>query len=343
MSKLKKILIGILIAALIVTGAAAGLTQIRKNSQKEVPVTGVTGLVSEYYMPNTNLDGSVTTSVSQNIMVDNDMIIEEVYVNQDDRVKIGDPLISFDTTLVEMELEIARLKHQQLEKDLNRAVNRLKSLKNGGPIIDGDYQGADNLDSLYRGDEPSGDDDTMSSAGEERRGVLLAAAMPGLLQTSFVDEGPEYNEPSAGDFTSDDSPFTGEHEDIFGSGENDSPRPSPGPTPDPEEGGTYDPYFKAGLPDITDGDEVFYEKLDSNSQPFTGSGTKQDPYVFLVSSFRGQVTAMGSFFNKMAKLQRRRHKSGKRRRLLVPAGISSGEPHCGLSGQKIVLHRILPH
>ena len=33
-----------------------------------------------------------------------------------------------------------------------------------------------------------------------------------------------------------------------------------------------------------DGDEPFYQKLDADSVPFTGSGTEDDPYVYLCSS-----------------------------------------------------------
>ncbi len=53
-------------------------------------------------------------NVTQNITVDKDMIIDQVYVQQGDSVSVGDPLITFDMTLVEMELNIARLRDQQV-------------------------------------------------------------------------------------------------------------------------------------------------------------------------------------------------------------------------------------
>ena len=64
------------------------------------------------------------------------MIIEKIYVSKGDEVKKGDNLISFDMTLVEMELNIAKLKLQKQEQDLTKAQNRLTSLQNGGPIED---------------------------------------------------------------------------------------------------------------------------------------------------------------------------------------------------------------
>ena len=99
-----------------------------------------------------------------------------------DAVKKGDPLISFDTTLVEMELNIAKLKKQKLEQDLNKAVNRLNSLQNGGPVEETDAgTDADNLNSKTgktdndTGDDDMTPDDTLSSTAD-MSGSYLAAA-----------------------------------------------------------------------------------------------------------------------------------------------------------------------
>ena len=77
--------------------------------------------------------------------------------------------------------------------------------------------------------------------------------------------------------------------------------PSPTPTPVLDDHTNYfDPYYIKGDPNITDGNEPFYQKLDGESIPFTGSGTEEDPYVFLCSSAKEKVTVMGSFFNRLA-------------------------------------------
>ena len=77
--------------------------------------------------------------------IEKDMIIQEIYVSKGDEVKPGDKLISFDMTLVEMELNIAKLKLQKQQQDLAAAKKRLASLQNGGPILDSDSSSADNL------------------------------------------------------------------------------------------------------------------------------------------------------------------------------------------------------
>ena len=334
MGKVKKIIAGVLVVAVAGTGITAGLMQLKKNSQKTVSVTSVSGLLQDYYTPNTTIDGTVSSSATQTVTGDKDLIIDQVYVAKGDAVKKDDPLISFDTTLVEMELNIAKLKKQKQEQDLNKAVNRLNSLLNGGPVEETDGStDADNL-GTHGTDSDSADDlaqdNTMSSAAD-MSGTYLAAAIHPLLVTAFTDgrttdttadaastgtdtdtadassaetitgpadasnDIPSYTDPSASDFED------GSNKNSFNSGTNDSPVPSPTPTPVLDDHTNYfDPYYIKGDPNITDGNEPFYQKLDGESIPFTGSGTEEDPYVFLCSSAKEKVTVMGSFFNRLA-------------------------------------------
>ena len=108
MRKLRAVIIGIIIVALLGVSASAGLNYVKELNQKEVMVVSVGSLASDYYTQDTSLDGYITSSVSQTIYQDSDMIVEEVFVSQGDSVKKGDKLVSFDMTLVEMELNIAK-------------------------------------------------------------------------------------------------------------------------------------------------------------------------------------------------------------------------------------------
>ena len=337
MGKVKKILAGVLVVVIAGSGITAGLMQLKKNSQKTVAVTPVSGLLQEFYTPATTLDGMITSSATQTVNGDKDLIIDQIYVTKGDAVKKGDPLISFDTTLVEMELNIAKLKRQKLEQDLNKAVNRLNSLQNGGPVEETDAgAAADNLNSATgsdndtTGDDDMTPDDTMSSAAD-MSGNYLAAAFHPLLLSAFTDEGAsdaasDNGEGSNGSTDTQDSQNTDESSDTtsvndtpayadpsaneFGDGNNDNsfepgnadtPEVSPTPTPVLDDRTTYfDPYYRKGDPNITDGDEPFYQELDADSVPFTGSGTEDDPYVYLCSSAKEKVIVMGSFFNKLA-------------------------------------------
>ncbi len=313
MGKSRKIITGILVVALAGTGIGAGLMQMKKNSVKTVNVTPVSGLLQQYYSSNTTIDGTVTASATQTVSGDKDLIVDQVYVAKGDAVKKGDPLISFDTTLVEMELNIAKLKKQKQEQDLNKAQARLKSLQNGGPVEESD--GGANADSSDIPDSSAADSgdnltpDTTLSSAADLNGNYLAVAFRPLLLNAFTDGGDVDGETEAVEGTENgQSEETNTEEDTeqsindtpsygdpsasdFGDGtENsfdDSSQLTPTPTPTIDQ-------------NMTDGEEPFYQKLDGKTIPYTGTGTEEDPYIFLCSSAKEKVTVTGGFFNKMA-------------------------------------------
>ena len=217
----KRIIIGILIAALVAGGSAGGATYYKKSHQKTVSVVSVDNLAGQYYMDDTNLDGNIVTSAIQNITVDKDMVIQEVYVSKGDEVKKDDKLISFDMTLVQMELNIAKLKQQQQEQELNKATNRLNSLKNGGAIEESDADTSDtssdsdtDTDSGMDGSDSSDDGDEIASVSGNVNGVYLAAVMNPILaavvNTGDISEAAVYQEEDSveGDVAKDDDADT---------------------------------------------------------------------------------------------------------------------------------------
>lgn len=351
MKVVKRIIVGVLIAALASAGIYTGLMHVKESKVTEVPVTSVSNLMTDWYSE-TTLDGTITTNVAQNVNMDKDMIIEKIYVSQGDDVKKGDNLISFDMTLVEMELNIAKLKLQKQEQDLTKAQNRLTSLQNGGPIEDSTDStddtelnstdgntGDSNMTSTDTPSDGSGDDEmqsTTGSLGTAVDGSYLASASQPLLLSAFTDTAsaseesqeadvidgeeaaagetsdgeqmdededssddglimdPSYQDPAVDDITDGETP-------DLNAGDDSTPSVSPTPTPTLGPNELPDPNAtEEEIPGITDGEPQFYQKLDYTSQPFTGTGTEDDPYVFLVSSAKGKVTVMGSFFNRMA-------------------------------------------
>ena len=351
MKVVKRIIVGVLIAALASAGIYTGLMHVKESKVTEVPVTSVSNLMTDWYSE-TTLDGTITTNVAQNVNMDKDMIIEKIFVSQGDDVKKGDNLISFDMTLVEMELNIAKLKLQKQEQDLTKAQNRLTSLQNGGPIEDSTDStddtelnstdgntGDSNMTSTDIPSDGSGDDEmqsTTGSLGTAVDGSYLASASQPLLLSAFTDTAsaseesqeadvidgeeaaagetsdgeqldededssddglimdPSYQDPTVDDITDGETP-------DLNAGDDSTPSVSPTPTPTLGPNELPDPNAtEEEIPGITDGEPQFYQKLDYTSQPFTGTGTEDDPYVFLVSSAKGKVTVMGSFFNRMA-------------------------------------------
>ena len=339
----KKIIIGILVAALVVGGTAGGGVYYRQSHQKTVSVVSEDSLAGDYSVDDTTLEGNIVASAVQNISVDKDMIIEKVYVSKGDSVKKDDKLISFDMTLVEMELNIAKLKQQQQEQNLNKAISRLTSLKNGGPIDDGssDDSSVTPDDTSDTGKDSLTDYDEEASAASSMNGTYLAAVINPVLAAAsgdFLSDGGEETQNTAGtedtaensteDNTSQDQNTSGDTSggtessgdeiniDISSGNDNgnnstDDPSEDPDPSETPGPGfnsgqdvsdniENTDPGTDPGIKDITDGDPVFHQVLDGNTEPYCGKGTKKTPYVFLVSSAKGYAVAKGSFLNKMA-------------------------------------------
>ena len=339
----KKIIIGILVAALVVGGTAGGGVYYRQSHQKTVSVVSVDSLAGDYYADDTTLEGNIVASAVQNISVDKDMIIEKVYVSKGDSVKKDDKLISFDMTLVEMELNIAKLKQQQQEQNLNKAINRLTSLQNGGPVEDSssDDSSVTPDDTSDTGKDSLPDYDEEASAAGSMNGTYLAAVINPVLAAAtgdFLSDGAEETQNTAGtedtaensteDNTSQDQNTSGDTsggtessgDEInidISSGDDNGNNSADDPSEDPDPSETPDPGFNSGqdvsdnientdpgtdpgIKDITDGDPVFHQVLDGNTEPYCGKGTKKNPYVFLVSSAKGYAVAKGSFLNKMA-------------------------------------------
>ena len=314
MRRIKAVIAGIVIVALLGVSISVGLNYVKDMNQTEVMVVSVNSLASDYYTQDTSLDGYITSSVSQTIYQDSDMIVEEILVSQGDSVKKGDKLVTFDMTLVEMELNIAKLKMQKYEQDLSAAEKRLKSLKNGGPIIE-------NVSGSTSYGETEVIEEDVALSAETANGYFLATILPSFF-TSVFGDGTEVAED---DFSNSDESISGDISDIesssgvedgssseddissgdeFSSGLIDPPMTAtPMPTPTPVAGDGVDlfvPGYTNGIREFSDGEEIFYEVLDWESEPIAGTGTSEDPFIFLCSSANESVTATGSFLNKMA-------------------------------------------
>lgn len=352
MKNAKKIIIGVLITVLAAASVAGAAVYFKKNNKETVTVVSVDSIASDYYMDDTTLDGNIVTNVTQNVIVDKDMIVQDLFVQKGDTVQKGDKLVSFDMTLVQMELNIAKLKKQKQEQDLEKAINRLHSLQNGGPLEESDSE----LPGLPENDDTSSSlssDDELASSYSNVKGSYLAAALYPVLATArtvgaqeemFIEESSDSSGQSYGeDFSSGGSEqqggsdtgngqsgtedSDGSGDDVLidfgdGSGSQETPPPVPSVTPSvsptippsdtPDEEFSddvsdnieiIDPEPNEAETDITDGEPEFYLKLDGETVPFTGTGTEEDPYVFLCSSAKGKVIATGAFLNKMAGFQ----------------------------------------
>ena len=326
MGKAKKFVA--IVAALAVAAGASygGITYMRKQNQQSVYVVSVDSLAEEFYSDDVSLEGTITTNVSQKIRIDKDTVVKDVFVTKGQEVHTGEMLASFDTTLVEMELNIARLKKQKQESDLNLAMDRLTKLQNGGSVTEDDLESTMTFDS-----ESSGDDEAYAGSsdgtmlGAATRVMLLAADLlsDGDVEETPAEESPAAQEPEEpaevpqepgpddgtdgedakpgedeGDFSDEEMLDSGDDEEIPG----EEPGDEDGLGDDDELSGEPGEDELTGGDELTDGVDTFYTELDYKSLPIAGSGTEEDPFVFLVSSEPDYIVIKGSFLNKMAGL-----------------------------------------
>ena len=125
----KKKLIAVISASMAVV-LVAGIILLAVNAGgAPVKVASVSVMNQGYWGGNSQISeyGNIVADMNQTINYDDSLTIKEIYVKEGDKVKAGDPLISYDTTLVEMEYDMKKmqiegigLKIQNLQADLNQ-------------------------------------------------------------------------------------------------------------------------------------------------------------------------------------------------------------------------------
>ena len=122
-----------IIAAIIaaaVGGAVFGGLSIAKNRQGGVKVYSA-GDLAEYntWASQAETQGLVTTDKIQSVYITPTQKITEIYISEGEYVYAGDPILAFDTTLTDLELERQGIKVQQLGLDLEEAKRDLCEIK----------------------------------------------------------------------------------------------------------------------------------------------------------------------------------------------------------------------
>ena len=124
---LKRILIAVLVLALLGGGTFAGLWFLGKRNRKPVNVYDMEQLVmTDYYADETQTYGMVSTTGLQNVYISETQQITEIFVTEGQTVKVGDPVLAFDTTLTDIELEKAKLNLEKLKLQLENTNAELE-------------------------------------------------------------------------------------------------------------------------------------------------------------------------------------------------------------------------
>ena len=130
----KKKLIAVISASLAVV-LVAGIILLAVNAGgAPVKVASVSVINQGYWGGNSQISeyGNIVADMNQTINYDDSLTIKEIYVKEGDKVKAGDPLISYDTTLVEMEYDMKKMQIEGIGLKIQNLQAEIDQLKRNG-------------------------------------------------------------------------------------------------------------------------------------------------------------------------------------------------------------------
>lgn len=273
-SSKKKLIIALVSVVLVIALAFGGISLAVKNSGKPVKVAPVSNMNNGGYWDNgSDLApyGNVTTNLNQEIAYNENLVITDIYVKEGDTVKVGDPLIAYDTTLASLNLEMKEMEVEGIGLNIQNVQAELDQLRKTKPVAaaspsalsgmrlaTGDPQPVEG--SSPAGSDPAADEVPESSDTPTEPATTAASGAPmepaGTTPAEPVDP-TDPTEPTSGDPTEPAGPET--------------------PT---EPGNTEDP--------AVDPEGKVYAEITEVSEAYTGNGTKEDPYRYYVYPANGK-------------------------------------------------------
>lgn len=123
-------------ASLLFVGLIGGgvYTYQQMSGGSAIEVQPVTNISTSWWGDVNESDGYVTSDMTQEVMLQDHKVIKEVLVQEGQQVSINDPLLVYDSTLVELELEMQRLTIESLKVSIEAAKRQLQKLNSIQPI-----------------------------------------------------------------------------------------------------------------------------------------------------------------------------------------------------------------
>lgn len=100
-----------------------------KLKKPEIKVYSMEELSQQMWGETNSLEGAVSSNVSQEVRLMEKQLVSQVHVQEGQEVKEGDPLLTYDMTLVNIDLEMEKLNKEQLKVKKKGLENELKNLK----------------------------------------------------------------------------------------------------------------------------------------------------------------------------------------------------------------------
>lgn len=159
----------------IAAAAAAGIVllgtvvvfAVKQSSRERVKVVSMQEMMGWGGMYDSSMYGNITSDVSQDVYLGSNQVVDEVFVQEGDTVKVGDPLVSYDMTLVNLELEMKKLDKEGIQLNIKKAEREITKLKNAKPASDSEFSDDPGFfDDPGMIDEPGEEEEEPSAAYE---------------------------------------------------------------------------------------------------------------------------------------------------------------------------------
>ena len=193
MKKYKNKIIAAIVAIALVAGLAGGGVYWKSHAaKKEVNVYSVSELSTTYWGDENTSYGPVDADRTQSVFLSDTQTVKDVLVSEGDEVKKGDVLMTYDTTLSEVEVAKKDLEIQQMELDLQKAKENLAKIYTYKPGVSvPEKNQIDDDDDLFDSLMGSGTDPSavLAISGWTTAGsALLSAVLPMVMGSASAEE-----------------------------------------------------------------------------------------------------------------------------------------------------------
>ena len=135
---LKKVIITVvsvvIVIALIITGVTVAVNG--KAANATVDVEQVSNISTQYWGDQSSTYGNATSDFVQELYPDKEKAISKIFVKEGDTVKIGDTLLQYDTTKLQLKVESKELEEKKKKYELEQAEKELTKLQNTAPYVE---------------------------------------------------------------------------------------------------------------------------------------------------------------------------------------------------------------
>ena len=104
------------------------------GNRSEIEVIPVSYVSTSWWGDYNESSGYVSSDMVQEVKLQDQKVVQEILVEEGQQVSINDPLMVYDGTLVELELEMQRLMIKNLDVQIQSSKQALQKLQSTKPI-----------------------------------------------------------------------------------------------------------------------------------------------------------------------------------------------------------------